>query len=271
MQQKEISPLIGAREEFQEPASEPKFGWRPLWAGDGINSELRVTKTLTVRYGLDIEQAGARSQSYDLRVKLSCGPFARAAGLETGNYEVKSLWRRNENCVFDRRFKVGQRGERIYGLRDARIKAFALAIESEIDSIVENSVTHPLGERRPDEMRKFVDECHLFIEQATERRHSKDFEQRLTRLAMICLTIPTIMSRAQSVINSPISPTDIANGFRDLEGIFVIAGPIYTLVTVGEIPAFMAFDSAGTEGPRVRYTQSIPSEKKKEQRKRNGI
>lgn len=248
----------------------PRFGWRDLFPILTVDSEKRVAVTLRTKYGLDIEDAGARNQSYDLRIKLIDGPFARVAGLETGNYEIKSLWRRNGNCVFDRRFKAGQRGERIYGLRDSRIKAFAMGLDAEIDSVIANSVRHPTAGRSPSEMRSFFEETVDFIQQATERRHSKDFEARLMRLARICQVIPTMTALSRGVLNSPVGTPDIVNGYRDLEGIFVVAGPIYTLVTVKEIARFLAFDSASSEGPKLRYTQNIPLEKKRAGEK-NGI
>ena len=242
-----------------------------MWLDGAGDSEYRVAKTLSTRYGLDIEPAGARTQSYDLRVKITNGPFARIAGLETGNYEVKSLWRRNDNCVFDRRFKVGQRGERIYGLRDARIKAFVMGLDSEIDAIIENSVAYPIGGRKPDEMRVFFEESVDFIRQAVERRHSKAFEVRLDRLARVCQIIPTMTALARGVLNSAVQPIDIARGFADVEGIFITAGPIYTLVAKDEFEGFLAFDSASSEGPKIRYTQAIPSETNRKRKTRNGI
>lgn len=199
------------------------------------------------------------------------GAFARAAGLETGNYEVKSLWRRNDNCAFDRRFKLGQRGERIYGMRDSRIKSFAMGLDTELESIMENSISYPIGERRPNEMRLFFDETSEFIRQAVERRHSKDFEARLVRLAGVCQVIPTMTARARDIMNSAVQPIDIAKGFADVEGIFVTAGPIYTLITTNEIKDFLAFDSASSEGPKVRYTKIIPSETNRKRKARNGI
>lgn len=263
--------MTGAPAESPAPALEiPAFGWRELWPIQADN-EYRVATTLAIKYGLEIEPAGARSQSYDLRVKLTNGPFAQTVGIPTGNYEVKSLWRRNENCAFDRRFKLGQRGERIYGMRDSRIKAFAVGLDTEIESIMENSITYPIGERRPNEMRLFFDETTEFIKQAVERRHSKDFEVRLNRLASVCQVIPTMTTLARGIMNSTVQPIDIAKGFADVEGIFVTAGPIYTLITTSEIKDFLAFDSASSEGPKVRYTKIIPSETNRNRKARNGI
>ena len=85
MQQRETAPSIGAQGGPPAPASEPTFGWRELFLPILTkDSERRVINTLRLKYGLDVEDAGARNQSYDLRVKLTCGPFARAAGLQTG-------------------------------------------------------------------------------------------------------------------------------------------------------------------------------------------
>lgn len=268
---RETRPLTGALGGSPEPPSEePDYGWRELWDGADLDPEHRVSSTLSILYGLDVEQAGARNQSFDLRIRLGCAPFAKVVGLETGNYEVKSLWRRGPRYSFDRRFKVGQRGELIYGLRDAHIKAFALALEEQIDFVMEHSVQSPPAAPARDEMLRFCDATHGFIGQATQRRHSKGFETQLDRLARICLVIPTMTKLARSVLTSGVQPDDILRGFRDLEGIFLTAGPIYTLVTSKEIPKFIAFDSASCEGPKLRYTKAIPSEKKPETRK-NGI
>ena len=248
------------------PASEPRFGWRDLFvdAGDPrseqLNSEDHVARTIHVRYGVPVQRAGKRNQSYDL--SISDRSFARAAGIEPGNYEVKALWRRGPGRSFDPRFKVGRRGELIYGARDALIKSFAVTLETQIDHILEHSVSHPAwGKRSKDEMRQFVDETHSFIDQAFQRQHSKSFDARLQRLARVAQWIPTMLPIARKVMYDRIQASNIVNGFADLEGIFIAAGPLYTMVSKDEIAQFIKFDSASSEGLKLRYTEKIPNER----------
>lgn len=263
------------------PASEPTFGWRSLFidpgaaAPTGRRAEDVVAHTLRVRYGLDVLPAGERSQSYDLELTWAQRSFSRIAGLEPGKYEVKSLWRKNENRSFDPRFKVGQRGERIYGYRDSLIKSFAVALERQIDYVLEHAVKYGPrhGRYEKGELTTFVEETQDFIEQATQRRHSKSFSDRLERLARVSQHIPTMLPIARTVLYNRVQASDIVNGFSDLEGIFVVAGPMYTMVTKAEMPELLSFDSVSSEGLKLRYTKNIPTDKseKEKEGKGNGV
>jgi hypothetical protein len=63
------------------------------------------------------------------------------------------------------------------------------------------------------------------------------------------------------VLYNRVQGSDIIGGFSDIEGIFIVAGPNYTLVTRGEIPEFLAFDSVSSEGLKLRYTKQIKTDK----------
>lgn len=247
--------------------SETRFGWRPLAAfllnaESPHETEARLELTLVDALGQDIvKRAGERTQSHDLEIKNSV--YARVFGLSEGKYEVKGLWRRNESSVFDRRFKLGRRGETVYGRRDAAVKAFALGLESEIDDILEHSVfvdRNISAGSGPDALRRFVDDTHDFIDRALTRRHSKSFVVRLERLARSSLGIPKLTDAARRVLSSAVQGPDIMAGFADIAGVFFAAGPIYTLVSHDEIPHFLFFDSASSEGPRLRFEGAVPSE-----------
>lgn len=203
--------------------------------------------------------AGDRGQSHDLVIPDEPGrrPYIHAAGVTPGKYEVKSLWRRDERSSFDRRFKVGRRGETIYGKRDAEIKSFALSLEEQIDSVIEHSLLG-VPKAEPGSVRRFVEETHDFVDQALTRKHSKRFMERLTRLATASLAIPVMLHRARSVLSGGVQAADIVRGFEDIEGIFVVAGHMYTLVTRAEMPQYLTFDSASAEGPKLRYAGPIP-------------
>jgi hypothetical protein len=67
---------------------------------------------------------------------------------------------------------------------------------------------------------------------------------------------------ARQVMDNSIQASDIVGGFLDIEGIFVVAGPNYTLVKRSEIPGFLAFDSVSSEGLKLRYTKQIKTEKR---------
>ena len=216
-----------------------------------------------------IHPAGDRTQSFDLQIssRLHTDPFLSAVGLPAGKYEVKSLWRRSDGGSFDRRFKVGQRGERIYGRRDTEIKAFAQALEDEIDNIVEHSVDPGKDEygrsyprAKAGTVTRTVEDIHGLVDLAMERKHSKAFMERILRLARASLSIPRLTIPAHRVITGGVQGPDIMKGFDDIEGIFVVAGPMYTLITRTEMPEFLAFDSASSEGPKLRLVSVIPSE-----------
>lgn len=212
--------------------------------------------------GVDIKNAGARGQDYDLEIfsKLKCDPYLSIHGLTAGKYEIKSLWRKNDNCKFDRRFKAGRRGERIYGKRDAQIKSFALALENEIDDIIDNSVLEEHSIRDGEWVTNFVNETHDFINQALERKHSKKFEERIMRLAKASLAIPKLRLQAAAILTEPVNSSNIIAGFDNIEGIFVVADRHYTLINKAEMPKFLIFDSASSEGPKIRYQGCILGE-----------
>lgn len=235
------------------------------------NSERLVLKTL-VRQGVPTLAGGQRNQSFDIRIPHESRAFARQAGLEAGDYEVKSLWRKREGRAFDPRFKVGQRGERIYGTHDSLIKAFAVALETQIDYMLEHSVKYPSHPRRPKgELTAFVEETHSFLDQAVQRRHSKAFALRLERLARVSQHIPTMLPIARKLLYDRVQASDIVGGFSDIEGIFVVAGHMYTLVTRGEIPEFLAFDSVSSEGLKLRFVKEIPREKSVQEENRERV
>ena len=212
-----------------------------------------------IDHGANVKSTGERTQSYDLEVLGPDNAFLKEVGLAPGKYEVKSLWRKNERCQFDRRFKVGSRGERIYGRRDSEIKAFAGALEREIDGVIDHSLD-PIVSATPGSVTKFVEETHEFIDAALERRHSKKFMERLARLARASYLIPNLRIHALNVTSGNVQGLDIVRGFDNIKGIFVVAGPIYTLVSQSEMQGFLAFDSASSEGPKLRWQGTIPSE-----------
>lgn len=216
---------------------------------------------------MSVERAGRRNQSYDLGIAARSfeRPFARAVGLEPGKYEVKALWRRGVGRSFDPRFKMGRRGEPVYYRRDLAIKSFASALEDQLDGLIEHSVEYPVGSPRVGEVTSFVEEVHAFVDQAMQRRHSKSFARRLERLARVSERIPMLLATARRVQHESVQAADIVNSFADIEGIFIVAGHRYTMVTRGEIPGFIAFDSVSSEGLKLRYTQPIPSDKKSRQ------
>jgi hypothetical protein len=252
---------IGDPDGSQGPATSPRFGWRKLDPYTGhAEAEERVGESLIGLFGVFVTHAGDRTQSHDLEVSgVSCrqSRYDRG-GLAAGLYEVKSLWRKNERSSFDRRFKVGTRGERIYGRRDSQIKAFAVALEDELEHVLESNVRESKTTfgRNTD----FVESAHAFIDQAMGRRHSKAFEERLMRLARASLNVPRLTVRAQALLDGAITNADVLRGFSDIQGIFVVAGDLFTLVTKGEFGSFIGFDSASSEGPKLRLIGEIPSE-----------
>lgn len=163
-----------------------------------------------------------------------------------GFYEVKRLHVRNGRYV-DRRFKAGQRGERIYGRRDAEIKSFATALEDFLDTCVWGV--------------EAVTDTHEFIDQALLRKHGKKFHERLVRLAKAASEIPTLTAPAWKVLNGGVREQDIVAGFGSLSGIFIIADHIYTLVKPKEYTSFIGFDSASAEGPKLTYRGVVPLDK----------
>lgn len=254
---------IGDREGSQEPASSTVFGWRKLGKhSNHKEAEQRVAEALISEFGIYVTHAGDRTQSHDIEVSGISWRRSRydQGGLSPGLYEVKSLWRKNERCKFDRRFKVGTRGETIYGRRDSQIKSFALSLERELDLIMDSNVRDGVKLGSGSENQRFVEQSHGFIDQALMRKHSKSFEERLRRLAKSSVQIPSLTVPADAILQGGIGSEDILRGFSDIEGIFVVAGPIYTLVTKAEMPNLLTFDSASSEGPKIRLHGDIPSE-----------
>lgn len=180
---------------------------------------------------------GGRNQSHDLEVTLGIDH------IPPGHYEVKRLYVRNGKYV-DRRFKAGQRGERIYGRRDAEIKGFAIALEDYLDTCLWGV--------------EAVTDTHAFIDQALLRKHGKRFHERLLRLAKAASEIPSLTAPAFRALNGTVRPQDIEAGFSSLSGIFIIADHIYTLVKPTEYTRFIGFDSAGAEGPKLSFQGVVP-------------
>lgn len=261
--------LTGDPEGSPAPVSEPStaFGWHPLDAYSGHKgAEEAVALCLIKDLGLFVTRAGERNQSHDIEVSGISRRRYRGDSLivNPGLYEVKMLWRRSDRHAFDRRFKAGTRGERIYGRRDSSIKSFALSLEREIDSIIESNTHDPKGSSL-----EFVEQAHGFIDDAMARRHSKGFTRRLERLARASLLIPNLSQQARAVLDSTVQGHDIAQGFGDLEGIFIVAGPKYTLVTKAEMASMLSLDSASSEGPKIRLHGVIPLETTKARRKKS--
>lgn len=167
--------------------------------------------------------------------------------IEPGFYEVKKLHIRPGGKSVDRRFKAGQRGERIYGRRDAEIKGFAMAMENFLDTCLWGV--------------QAVTDVHDFVDMALQRRHGKKFNERLLRWANAATDIPTLVKYAFPVVKGGVTPQDVAQGFASLRGIFIIAGHSYTLVKPSEYTRFIGFDSASAEGPKLSYQGVVPLEK----------
>ena len=228
--------------------TEPEFGWRKLATlpNQHVSDEECICESID-RLGNRSKPTGTRYQSHDLEVTL--GGF-----IVPGFYEVKRLHLREGKYV-DRRFKVGRRGERMYGRRDAEIKSFATALEDFLDGVWDSP--HPAIHWG----KKEVEDMHSFIDLALQRKHGKKFHDRLLRLADACNSIPTMLKQSLSVSRGSVRPQDIEAGFAGLSGIFIIAGHIYTLVKPKEYKSFIGFDSASAEGPKLTYQGVVPLEK----------
>ncbi len=248
---KAITHLTGGPGGSQEPASSLKASrdWRPLPDYTGHKgAEEAVAQALERDFDVTVTRAGERSQSYDIEVSLN-----GFSDLDPRLYEVKSLWRRNERCTFDRRIKVGTRGETIYGRRDAQIKSFALSLEEGLAGFDADA-------------NDVIPTTREFIDAALSRRHSKSFHTRLRDVAAAVSGLQGhefLVKKAHAIISGSVGADDIVRGFDDISGIFVVAGPIYTLVTKAEIAEFFTFDSASSEGPRLRLHGVIPSERQR--------
>jgi hypothetical protein len=222
--------------------TEPAFGWRKLrldWWKAGDRDEDAVSKILKVEGARSIA-TGGRCESHDLEVTLGIDH------VPPGFYEVKRLHVRDGKYV-DRRFKAGQRGERIYGRRDAEIKSFATALEDYLDTCLWGV--------------EAVTDTHAFIDQALLRKHGKKFHERLMRLAKAAADIPTLSAPAWKVLVGSVRPQDIEAGFSSLSGIFIIADHIYTLVKPSEYTRFIGFDSGSAEGPKLSFQGVVPLNK----------
>lgn len=217
---------------------EPEYGWRKLCFNQGrkSNDEQAVCEALKAD-GIKAVPTGDRYHSHDIEVTLGVDH------VQPGLYEVKRLHVQDSGYV-DRRFKAGQRGEQIYGRRDAQIKAFAISLERFLDDC--------------DWGFDVVTQMHEFIDQALHRRHSKRFNGQLTQLATTFLHIPALFPAAKDVLRGGVTAHDVAAGFASLNGIFIIADHIYTLVKPEEYARFIGFDSASAEGPRLSYQGVVP-------------
>jgi len=221
-----------------------EFGWYnlrlPWWTPTTDESDEQAIVNALYIKGVRCNKTAGRYQSHDLEVTLG------ATHLDPGFYEVKRLSLRPGGKSVDRRFKVGRRGETIYGRRDAEIKSFAIALENFLDSClwtVEATIA-----------------THEFIDQALQRRHGKRFNERLLRLADRSLSIPELANEARAVLQGGVRSQDIETGFTSLSGIFVITGHIYTLVKPKEYTRFIGFDSASAEGPKLSFHGVVPLE-----------
>ncbi len=219
-------------------SADTKFGWHrlqvPRW--DLESDEEKVSYSVNQLGAQSVPTAG-RYNSHDLEVT------AGAAGIDPGFYEVKRLHDKDGKYV-DRRFKVGQRGELIYGRRDAEIKSFASALENFLD-------TCNWG-------REAIEQTHEFIDQAFQRKHGKKFQERLSRLASASASIPALTATAQAAVFGAVGSKEIEAGFSGLKGIFIIADHIYTLVKPNEYVRFIGFDGASAEGPKLTYAGVVP-------------
>lgn len=200
------------------------------------SDEEQVCQAIRSLGALALATAG-RNNSHDLEVTLGINH------VDPGYYEVKRLYLRDGKYL-DRRFKAGQRGERIYGRRDAEIKGFATALEDYLDSCLWGL--------------NAVEETHAFIDKALLRKHGKKFQERLIRLANAGAKIPTLSRVSNAVLQGGVRPQDIEAGFSSLSGIFIIAGTIYTLVKPKEYKSLIGFDSGSAEGPKLTYQGVVP-------------
>lgn len=232
-----------------------EFGWRSLrtlkrrFGGPTVvgppDDERRICDAIGYDGAIAYPTAG-RNQSHDLEVKVGTTLRSPVVDLLPGLYEVKRLSLRPGGKSVDRRFKLGRRGETVYGRRDSDIKWFARALENLLDDCV-GSV-------------EFVTESHDFIDQALQRRHGKKFEQRLMRLAKASVAIPQMFIPANVVLSGGVRAQDIKAGLVGLSGIFIIADHIYTLVKPSEYTSFIGFDSASAEGPKLSFQGVVPLE-----------
>ncbi len=237
----------GAKPAAVEPVTKiraPAFGWRTLhWRNydpyTKLSDEQKVVNAFYEEGARGHVTAG-RNQSHDICVSLGIKE------IPLGLYEVKRLSLRPGGKSVDPRFKLGRRGETVYGRRDAEIKGFAADLEDFLDQCLWSV--------------EAIVATHEFIDQALQRRHGKKFNERLLRLAQRGLSIPELMWSAKRVIQGSVKPGDIQAGLAGLSGIFIIADHIYTLVKPDEYSEFIGFDSGSAEGPKLRYSGVVPLE-----------
>ena len=264
---------IGDQEGSQEQATKSEdvsttFGWHKLEKHrDPHEAEIEVAKALISEFGIYVSQAGSRGQSHDIEI-LDGFPTRSSRRnslnpIRAGKYEVKSLWRKSENSRFDRRFKIGVRGERLYGRRDAAIKAFVLKLEQYLEEGTCETLVQLTSTFTGPSMAQRFEQIYSFIDDALARKHSLRFTESLKNLVGKVKSIPELSSVSLDVISSDVSTSDIEGAFSDIEGIFVVAGPIYTLITRDEFAHLLSFDSSSSEGPKLRMLGVIPSEEKK--------
>lgn len=239
----------GASADGTAPASDLPPGWSRLLPAPPdiaplVTNEQLVAHTLS-ESGFLIRQAGSRYESFDLEIVQD-----PAGELAPGRYEVKTLSRSGSS--FDRRFKVGSRSERIYGRRDAEIKAAAMEAEDLMESpgwYYQLSVVD-------------VDELHRTIDMALARRHGKKFDESfthaLTAITRVRLPLGMPYRMIDKFIKGSVTNRNIAEGFSDIAGIFIVAGANYTLVKAGELTRFISFDSVSAEGVKLRYNGRVP-------------
>jgi hypothetical protein len=229
------------------PRSEWHLIKNPL--GEAANSEDLLIDHLELQDYV-IKKAGRRNQRHDLEIFPS--KWVKDQVFKEGRYEVKGLYRKKKTHAWDRRIKVGSRGETIYGRRDAQIKALALDIEEFI-----GDDENPFGIWNGGI--KQIEDMHSLIDDALERRHSKEFIARFSLLAEAYDDLFSLPS-AGKFLAGGVQPHDIIRGFSDIDGIFVTAGDYFTLVSKKDIPRFFTFESVSVEGVKLKFVGDVPIE-----------
>lgn len=233
----------GASAEPQAQVSE--FGFKHLGLRTWVATEDNLCEALK-SWGSHVRQAGSRYQNYDLEI-LDC------ANLPLGRYEIKALHRNGKS--FDRRFKVGSRSEKIYGKRDAEIKAAALVLDDYIDWVF----------KEPDravQRNEYSADANLqwilnLKNQAFERKHGKnfikDFIENIKPFHDWHYAYPFKINK----LSRPVTSKEICEGYSDIQGIFLVLEDNYTLIRHDEFAKFIEFDSASSEGIKLRYTGKL--------------
>ncbi len=208
--------------------------------------------TLT-RKGFGVVQAGGRHRSYDLEI-VDVPHWAAAVPWQPGpgRYEVKALHRPRARAKFDPRFKVGARGGRMYGRRDAETKAAALELERNLDADPPDGIG-PIAVAG-------VALVHELFDRALEGRHSRRFVKDFRSMCEFHAMDPSRHCPAvREYLRGSVTGAEIVKGYCDLDGLFVIAGDTYTLVSRAEMSSRIALDSVGSEGVKLRYLGQIPN------------